>query len=223
MWKLAGTRLTLVALSLLVAAPPAAAGVITIPDHSLDEITDIEGRWSGSWTDDTFASPPDPAATGPFALDVAFSGPAATLTFELGGAPFVDGIPADLVITLNGTLTSDGSLLELSGSDDPYLGDVDGQIDGEGDVSASLTDLPEPGTGESVDRVDIAGNFGYLGLAPYLSLDFTVVHDDRLGLPDSHGALSAHPAALTVPEPGAGALLTSGLGAAFLAWRRHGR
>ncbi len=182
---------------------PAPASSMPIAD-----IRDVAGSYQGSWLDETFVPAPNPNATGAFSLDVAITGDDAVLTFVIGGFPFVGRIPIDFEFSLPGTVVGNQILLSKIG--DPFLGDISGSINDDGTLTAMLGNLPEPGTGDAVDMVNIGGTIS-VGAVNVVSLDFEVIHDPRLQLPNSFGTLTA---STSVPEPvglASLALLATGL------------
>lgn len=166
--------------------------------HAL--ITDLAGVYVGSWNNLTFGS------TGAARIDIAFSGPSATVTVDMDGNVFGGFDPPP--IAMNGTVLGDDLVLNALAL--PVFGNVAGSILGaSGAFTFTLSNVP----GGFISIVTASGSIA----SGVIDLGYSV---GFVGPPGPTNPASGTLTATLIPEPATAALLVLGL--AVLAARRRG-
>jgi hypothetical protein len=144
-------------------------------------IDDVEGRYVGTWTNETFVG-----STGAVTIDIDIVGPQITATFLMGGS-ILGGFLQPAPLQLVGTITAGNAIFNASPGG-PY-GTVAGTIEGStGNFDFTLSALANP----SIAGVAVLGTIANHVMD--LDYDVTIM---EFGV--AEGVLHA-------PEPGAGGL-----------------
>jgi hypothetical protein len=121
-------------------------------------IEDVEGHYTGYWSNITFFS------TGAAVIDIEVTGTSASLTFDMDGGVFGGSDPAQ--ITMPGTVQGDLILIDNQGVG--IYGDITGAVDSSaGTLTAALTNIPN----EYIQQVSVVGTISN----GVMNLDYSVL------------------------------------------------